>query len=170
MSLLLFSASPKRVYIGGLGASCLAGAVFWLSREQSRNCTQTLSRSVSRAFFGTFVLNFVPTIGFTFRLPTHWQVVVWDTSKDEPLIGMTKIDDLFHREPVTSVGASLPRFVIAAKVRVVDGSWFGPRVRSGVLTINLRPSRLGSGGLLNLTGRVGSGRVGSSQEVFKYHG
>eukprot|EP00904_Undaria_pinnatifida_P001983 jgi/Undpi1/11786/HiC_scaffold_4.g01485.m1 len=31
------------------------------------------------------------------------EVVVWDTSKDEPLIGMTKIDDLFHREPVTSI-------------------------------------------------------------------
>ncbi|CAM9450745.1 unnamed protein product, partial [Laminaria digitata] len=31
------------------------------------------------------------------------EVVVWDTSKDEPLLGMTKIDDLFHREPVTSI-------------------------------------------------------------------
>ncbi|CAN0328585.1 unnamed protein product, partial [Scytosiphon promiscuus] len=31
------------------------------------------------------------------------EVVVWDTSKDEPLLATTKIDDLYHREPVTSV-------------------------------------------------------------------
>lgn len=34
------------------------------------------------------------------------QVVVWDTSRDEPLLATTKIDDLFHREPVTSVSPS----------------------------------------------------------------
>ncbi|CAN0327427.1 unnamed protein product [Pylaiella littoralis] len=31
------------------------------------------------------------------------EVVVWDTSRDEPLLATTKIDDLFHREPVTSI-------------------------------------------------------------------
>lgn len=36
-------------------------------------------------------------------LPRLLQVVVWDTSRDEPLLATTKIDDLYHREPVTSV-------------------------------------------------------------------
>ncbi|CAM9321536.1 unnamed protein product [Ectocarpus sp. 12 AP-2014] len=31
------------------------------------------------------------------------EVVVWDTSRDEPLLATTKIDDLYHREPVTSL-------------------------------------------------------------------
>lgn len=28
---------------------------------------------------------------------------MWDTSRDDPLLATTKIDDLFHREPITSV-------------------------------------------------------------------
>ncbi|CAN0389415.1 unnamed protein product, partial [Hapterophycus canaliculatus] len=31
------------------------------------------------------------------------EVVVWDTSRDEPLLATSKIDDLYHREPVTSL-------------------------------------------------------------------
>lgn len=31
------------------------------------------------------------------------QIIVWDIAKDEPLLATTKIDDLFHREPVTAV-------------------------------------------------------------------
>lgn len=31
------------------------------------------------------------------------QIIVWDIAKDEPLLATTKIDDLFHREPVTGV-------------------------------------------------------------------
>ena len=52
------------------------------------------------------------------------------------------------------------------------GSGVFPRPRGRVRTVS-KPrgsSRVGSGGVGNLTGRVGSGRVGSGQEVFQYHG
>ncbi|CAM9422408.1 unnamed protein product, partial [Sphacelaria rigidula] len=31
------------------------------------------------------------------------EIIVWDIAKDEPLLATTKIDDLFHREPVTAL-------------------------------------------------------------------
>lgn len=35
------------------------------------------------------------------------EVVVWDTNAtDEPLIARSKIDDYFHREPITKVRAN----------------------------------------------------------------
>lgn len=45
------------------------------------------------------------------------QVIVWDTSRDDPLLATTKIDTLFHREPVTSVSMIDKDRLVGARLR-----------------------------------------------------
>ncbi|CAM9562357.1 unnamed protein product [Ascophyllum nodosum] len=49
------------------------------------------------------------------------EVVVWDTSRDEPLVATTKIDDVFHREPVTSLSWMYSAKVDDYRIAAVSG-------------------------------------------------